>query len=150
MFISTVYCAVCSHWQQPECVAVGCMCTQLLDVCTTTASLEHSRTGTVARHFSCTLAQCRHQQPLLIEAGVMACAEATFLVEAASQDLQGVGRCIHHLLLHLPAPLWPNCRPVAAHFLHHTPAQRLMLAVAGHVSNIVHESVLRCKSASTS
>ena len=129
-----ILCAVCSHWQQPECVAVVCMCTQLLGLCMTTASIEHSRTATVARHFSCTLAQCRHQQLLLIEAGVMACAEATFLVEAAGQNLQGMRRCIHHFLLHLPSSLWPNCRPVAAHFLHKTPAQNLILSVAGHVS----------------
>ena len=78
----------------------------------------------------------------------MGCAEATFLVEAASQDLQGMRRCIHHFLLHLPSPLWPNCRPIAAHFLHNTPAQDLILSVVGHVSNVVHEPVLMCSSAS--
>jgi hypothetical protein len=89
--------------------------------------------------------QGRHQQFLAVtKPGVIACAEPTFLVEAASQDLQGVRRCIHHFLLHLPSSLWPDCRPVAAHFLHHTPSQDLILSVAGHVSNVVHEPVLMC------
>ncbi|KAA6421704.1 MAG: hypothetical protein FRX49_08315 [Trebouxia sp. A1-2] len=57
--------------------------------------------------------------------------KATFLVEAASQDLQGMRRCIHHFLLHLPSPLRPDCRPVAAHFLHHTPAQDLVFLLLG-------------------
>lgn len=91
--------------------------------------------------------QGRHQQFLAVtKPGVIACAEPTFLVEAASQDLQGVRRCIHHFLLHLPSSLWPDCRPVAAHFLHHTPSQDLILSVAGHVSNVVHEPVLMCNS----
>lgn len=45
-------------------------------------------------------------------------ANATSLIETAGQDLQSMRCCSFHFLLHLSAPLWPDCRPVAAHLLH--------------------------------